>query len=100
MTIATAVTKPRSSARLRTTSIKPRRNRPNSRAMTPTYTSRFITEMWRPNHCAHLKRNYSRYRYAYLVSAVVGKVRVVEEVINGLPYEERKRCLWGYVQLS
>lgn len=47
--------------------------------------------------CTHLKRDNCRHSYAYLVPAVVGKVRIVKDSVNCLTNKEGERGLRGYI---
>ena len=101
MTTATAVTKPRNSARLRTTSRNPSLNRPRRKLIKPTYRMfeyGITTRQW----CIrYLERDDSRYRKRYCVGVYRMRVWVgMENLVYCLANEQGEGGFRGDIELS
>ena len=104
MTTATAVTKPRNSARLRTTSRNPSLKRPRRKLIKPTCSAAVKLSTGPPcdsEYTQYLERDDSRDRKRYCVGLYRMRVWVgMEDLVDCLANEQGEGGFRGDVQLS
>ena len=101
MTTATAVTKPRNSARLRTTSRNPSLNRPRRKLIKPTCSAVEYRAATQRQYIRYLERDDSRDRKGYCVGVYGMRVWVgMEDLVDCLANEQGEGGFRGDVQLS